>query len=120
MTSRNEKFVQEFVLAFGFLGGYWIYAGVNPETEILKALLSVITELAPSLAPGVSLISWIIPIALTIGSFWASYKIGAWCGLLAVGLAFMGGILLDSIGIYLVLVAIFLGWFSPSIKKSFR
>lgn len=95
MASKSERFVQEFVLAFGFLSGYWIYAGANPETEILKALLSVITELAPSLAPGASLISWIIPILLTIGSIWGSYKIGVWWGLVTVGLAFMGGILLD-------------------------
>lgn len=120
MASKSERFVQEFVLVFGFLSGYWIYAGANPETEILKVLLSVITEVAPSLAPGASLISWVIPIGLTIGTIFGSYKIGGRYGLVAVGLAFIGGIAIESIGIYLVLVAIFLGWFAPSMKKTFR
>ena len=112
-------FVQEFVLLFGFLSGYWIYAGVNPETEILKAFLEVIVELAPSIAPGVSLISWMIPIVLIIGCISTSLAVGGWIGLLAVGLAFVGGLMIESIGVYLLLIAILIGLFATSAKESF-
>jgi len=112
-------FVQEFVLLVGFLTGYWIYAGVNPETEILKAFLEVIVQLNPSLAPGVSIMSWIIPLGLTIGSIVTSLAVGGWIGLSAVCLAFVGGWMIESIGVYLLLIAIVIGLFAGSAKKSF-
>ena len=62
----GKSFVQEFVIGFGFLSGLWIYAGVNPETEIIKALSSVIKELSPD--PMYSFMFWIIPIIITLAS----------------------------------------------------
>ena len=70
-------FVQEFVILFGFLNGLWIHIGVNPETEI-----------------------WIGVLILTIAPIWASYVIGKWLGLIAVFLAFIGGIFIDTISVW--------------------
>jgi len=55
----GKSFVQKFVMGFGFLNSLWIYAEVNPETKIIKAVSSVIQDLSPN--PMYSFMFWIIP-----------------------------------------------------------
>ena len=50
---------------------------------------------------------------LVIGTFIFASAIGGTLGLLAVILAFIGGYLLNDIGVILLLIAIILGWFAP-------
>lgn len=116
----NEKvamsFVQEFVLGFGFLSGLWIHVGVDPETEVIKAFAQIINQLAPS--SGFSLIFWLIPIVVFIVSIAGSFLIGQLLGLIAVGLAFLGGVFISSIiGIVLLIAGIILGFIAPLTRE---
>lgn len=106
MTKRNERFVIEFVILFGFLNGFWIYAGVNPESEILRSF----TDLVPSMS---SVLFWLITIMLTVGTIAAAYKLGKWLGLVVILSAFLGGVFIESWGIWSLLVGIGIGWFVP-------
>lgn len=112
----GEIFVQEFVLGFGFLSGFWIHVGIDPESEVLKALSAIIQTLAPN--SRFSLLFWVIPIASTIFSIIFTYLLGGWIGLIAVVLAFLGGVFIESsVGVILLIVAILLGMFAPSTKE---
>ena len=110
MKKRNESYVQEFVLVFGFLNGLWISSGVNPEAEILKAF----TDLVPEMS---TLFFWGITITLTIGTIWSAYVVGKWLGLVAVLAAFLGGVFIDSWGIWSLLMGVGIGWIAPTSKK---
>lgn len=110
------SFVQEFVLGFGFLSGLWIHVGVNPESEILRAFAQVVEELAPS--SGFSLIFWLVPIIGLVASVTGSYFIGGWFGLVAVSLAFLGGVFIDStFGVILLVVGVLLGFAAPMMRE---
>jgi len=108
----GKSFVQEFVMGFGFLSGLWIYAGINPETEIIKAFATVIQELSPN--PMYSFLFWIIPIIGTLISLGGSYFLGGWVGLIAVFFAFIGGIFIGStFGIICLVIGIVVGFIAP-------
>lgn len=115
MTEQIARsFVQEIVLGFGFLNGLWIAVGVNPETEILRAFSDIIKSL--DIGGGFTLLFWLIPIILTLGSLFASYFIGGWLGLGAVGMAFLGGALIIRIptfAVILLIVAVMMGFAAP-------
>ena len=111
---RNERFVRGFVLVFGFLNGLWVYAGVNPESEILKAF----TDLVPEMS---SLLFWLVTIILTVGTIVAAYKIGKWPGIIAILAAFLGGLFIGSWGIWSLLIGVIIGWYAPlSRAKQYR
>lgn len=99
--------LQELILLFGFLNGLWIYAGVNPDTEILKAF----TDLVPEMS---SVLFWIGVLILTVMPVWVTWIISKWLGLLAVLLAFVGGVFIESFGIWCLVVALIMGRFAPS------
>ena len=109
------SFIQEFVLGFGFISGVFTRIGIDPEAEIIKAFASIIETLSPN--SGFSLIFWLLPIASTIVSIIGSLVIGGWLGLIAVVLAFLGGVFLDNvIGITLLLVGVVLGLIAPLMR----
>lgn len=113
----GKSFVQEFVLGFGFLSGLWIHVGVNPESEIIKAFASIIQELSPD--PIYSFAFWLIPIIATLGSLAGSYFLGGWLGLIAVGLAFIGGIFISSgFGVFMLIIGILVGFIAPFTSNS--
>ena len=109
MTKRNERFVIEFVVLFGFLNGLWIYQRVNPEAEILRAFTDLIPEMS-------SFLFWSISVLLTVGAIAAAYAIGRRKGLVAILAAFLGGVFIESWGIWSLLVGVGIGWFSPLSK----
>lgn len=37
----SEDLAKELIIGFGFLEGLWIYAGLNPMSEIAKAFSSI-------------------------------------------------------------------------------
>ena len=102
--------LQELIICCGFLGGLWIYAGVNPETEILKAF----TDLVPGVS---SVLFWAGSIVLTVAPVWSTWRIGGVCGLVALLLAFLGGIFIESIGIWLLIIALVIGGLCPPRRK---
>ena len=57
---------------------------------------------------------WIIPIVFTLISLFGSYFLGGWLGLIAVGLAFLGGIFFSSsFGLLILVIALILGFIGP-------
>lgn len=45
MSEAGEKFAQEFVISFGFLGGIWLKVGVSPEGAIAEAIVEVMKSI---------------------------------------------------------------------------
>lgn len=114
--SIGKTFVQEFVVGFGFLSGLWIYVGVNPESEIIKAFADIIEMLMPN--SGFSFLFWLIPIIVLITTLLSSFVIGGWAGIVSIGLAFLGGIFIDtSFGIFALVIAIIIGLIAPNFKE---
>ena len=103
MSKENigEVFVQESVIGLGFLSGFWIYAGVDPTAEIVKSLSIIVPEMSGFL--------WLLVVVATIISIAGAYSMGGRLGLLAVFLAFLGGIFIGSWGILLLVVGMILG-----------
>ena len=109
----TENLVKELIIGFGFLEGLWIYAGVNPMSEIAKAFSSIAPE---------GMFSGFFPLALillTIVQIILVYVYGGVIGWIALLLAFLGGIFIGTgmFGIILVIVAFFLGLWSFSMEK---
>jgi len=95
------------------LNGLWIAIGINPETEILKALSDVIKLFANEL----SFFFWLIPIIMIAGAIFSSYMVGGKLGLWAVLIAFVSGISIvkfTNFGVLLFIIAIVMGFFAPS------
>jgi hypothetical protein len=107
-----ENLVKELIIGFGFLEGLWIYAGINPLSEIAKAFSSIAPE---------GMFSGIFPLILvliTIGQIIAVYIFGGVIGLIALLLAFLGGIFIGTgFGIILVIIAFFLGLWAFSMEE---
>jgi len=115
----NEIFVQEFVLGLGFFGGFWVHVGINPESEVLKALSTIVKTLVPN--SNFSLLFWMIPVVDMMFSILFAYVLGGWLGLIAIFLAFLGGVFIESMfGIVLLIIAVFLGIIAPSVKEEAR
>ena len=108
-----EDLAKEFILGVGFLEGLWIYAGVNPMTEIANAF----SKIAPE-----GMFSGIFPFILFIIAaiqIIAVYAFGGVIGLFALLLAFLGGTFISNgiLGIILVVIAFFLGLWAFSMKE---
>lgn len=110
----GETFIQEFVVGFGFLSGLWIHIGMNPEAEVIGLFADLTDSL--SSGTGISIFLMVIPFLMITLSVIGAFLMGGWPGLIAVGLAFLGGLLISSmLGVILLFAAIILGLFAPSI-----
>ena len=63
---------------------------------------------------------WLIVVVSTIGSIVGAYLVGKWLGLLAVFLAFLGGIFIGSWGIWPLIGGVILGLFAPQSKSQIK
>jgi len=112
-NETTEDLAKELIIGFGFLEGLWIYAGVNPMSEIAKAFSSIAPE-------GISF-NWFSTTLtfLTIIQIIMVYVFGGVIGLVALVLAFLGGIFIGTgiLGIALVIIAFFVGWWSFSMEE---
>jgi len=81
-------FVRVFVIGLGFMSGFWIAVGVNPEAVMINAF----AEAAKSILAGSEILIWLVPIVALVISILSAFSTGGWLGLLAVGIAFAGGI----------------------------
>lgn len=112
------RFVREFIIGFGFLTGFWINVGFNPESVIVNAILKTIAEFMAPIADALGFMYVILGFAGTVVSFWATYKAGGEWGLLATLFAFAAGLFINTeIGISLLVFALILGLFLPVINK---
>lgn len=113
--SIEKAFVQELVIGFGFLSGLWVYAGVNPEAEIIRAFSAIIETLMPN--SGLGFVFWLIPIIALIATILSAFAISGWAGIVSIGLAFIGGVFIDSsFGVFILVIAVILGLIAPNFK----
>jgi len=107
-----EDLTKELIIGFGFLEGLWIYARINPLGEIAKAFSKIVPE-------GMSF-GWLplILFILTLIQIITVYIYGGVIGWVALILAFLGGILIGTgvLGIVLVVIAFFLGLWAFSME----
>jgi len=117
MGKAAISFVQEFVIGVGLLSGLWICVGVDPEAEIAKSFASVVQQISPNLM--YPFLFWLIPVIGTVASWAGAYFLGGWFGIVAVALAFFGGIFINSpIGVYLIIAGILIGLFAPHTQQT--
>jgi hypothetical protein len=111
VTRKSDRFVQEFVLIFGFLGGLFTWAGVDPEEAIIRAILEA------AIPNNGVLVSLVIVLFVVISTFTAVLEIlkmaGQW-GLFVVGMAWISGLIisissLSFLGVLLLIGALILG-----------
>jgi len=91
MPSKGDVFVQEFVLGFGFLGGLFTWAGVDPEEEIVKGLLRAFLTNNESMIT-IVLILFVL-FSTTVGIL-GTLAMGGKVGLFATALAWISGFVL--------------------------
>ncbi|NYZ75542.1 hypothetical protein H0O03_04755 [Candidatus Micrarchaeota archaeon] len=112
MVSKIELLIKEFVLGFGFLGGLFLKFNIDPEGAVIAAFTAV---------PGFSsLTQWslLITIAGTGSSILGAWVLGGGLGLIAVGLAFVGGLLLPlPIGIFFLMGGVLLAPFAVRLNE---
>ena len=111
-----EDLAKELIIGFGFLEGLWIYAGMNPMTEIANALSALVPE-------GTSFFGWQFSLILFLATLFQIglvYSYGGMWGILALILAYFGGIFIGTgyLGFALIFIAIPLGiWSFKTDKK---
>jgi len=91
MPTKSEIFAREFILGFGFLGGLFTWVGVDPEEEVIRALLKI---LFPNNDFMISLIIFLIVIATTATGLLGTYNMAGKPGLIVVGLAWVSGFII--------------------------
>ncbi|MCJ7423416.1 hypothetical protein MUP01_04005 [Candidatus Bathyarchaeota archaeon] len=111
MATKSDVFLQEFVLSFGFLGGLFTWIGVDPEEEVMKALLRATI---PNNEILVSLIIVLIILATTVTGILGTWQMAGPLGLFIVGMAWISGLIIavNSLtlwGTILLIAAVILG-----------
>ena len=66
---------------------------------------------------GLGFVFWLIPLLILILSCVGTYLAGSWVGVIAVSMAFLSGILINStIGIIFLGLAVVLGFIAPNLS----
>jgi hypothetical protein len=108
---KLSYFIKVFVIGFGFLNGFWIAVRFNPETVITNAIAQALNYLAH----GSGTLFLVLTFCSIPVSIFSAYTMGGVIGLLAICVAFIGGmLLLTNITFALLLVgaAIIMGMFA--------
>jgi hypothetical protein len=115
MEHPKTKTLRFLIVTVGIIPGLWLCFGVDPEAQISNAFFSIINNLLTIIAPIQA------HILILIGDFlyallgfisafltwYGVYKVGGAWGLLAVGAAFVGAVIIDTqVGIWLIIVAL--------------
>jgi hypothetical protein len=118
MSPNEEVFIKKFVMWVGFFGGFFLRAGVDPEGEVVKALISVL-PISSSHAQLLAELIGLILITLTLIELYKSFSSvgirGIILGIIAIIIAFIGGLIISSsplLGVFLLFSAVFLARFA--------
>lgn len=113
MPKQSAKFLREAVVLFGFLNGVWLGIGVNPGATLLQTLERVVEDLTG--AGFVPFLFTLVPLVLLGAMLWYVGRRGGVLGFLAVGLAFVSGLVVLSApvtSLVLLAAALAVGWFA--------
>lgn len=115
LARRTKKYIWQSVIGLGFLSGLWTAIGVDPEEVILNVLGKAVDAIYPD--PTVRTLFLVLPTLLLLVSIFGAYKSGRIPGLVAVIIAYSGGLsILVSVtsALFLLLLAIFIGYLATS------
>jgi len=118
MDSIGERFVQEIIIGFAFLNGIFFSVRIDPEGMLIQFLLRLLSNLNPDHAGLLGAVFAILPIFVLIMIIWITYKTAGVLGLFATLLGFLAGSMLLTfayVGIFLLIVAIMLGFMAPEL-----
>lgn len=107
---KSEIFFREFVLGVGFVSGFWIALGVNPEAVIFESFREVMETINPD--SGFGYLFTLIPLLSTVCSLIGAYTMGGKVGIFALALAFVGGLVFLSgplMSVILLIASMFIG-----------
>jgi hypothetical protein len=111
VPSKSTVFVQEFVIGFGFLGGLFTWVGLDPQEEVIRALVRV------AIPNNEASVSWVIVLFIlvsTVIGVLGTLVMAGWQGLLIVGIAWVSGFIilrdaLTLLGTIFFIIAVVLG-----------
>lgn len=106
-NETSELIIKEVIIGIGVAEGMWINVGVNPFEEALNVFISLLygTEFE-----WYGPITKILLLIVSISQIVLIAALGRTLGLLALLIAFVGGIYIDSLfGIALVFLALYIG-----------
>lgn len=109
-----KRFTRVYIVGWGFLSGLFLGIGVDPEAEIIKALLEVVAEYSNAVAMMLRIIFAIGGLYSTAHSVMYVYSKRGTVGVVAIACAFTGGLLLGlglDAGIFFLIVGILIGEF---------
>lgn len=106
MTDFGQLTLKEIIYTAGWLEGIWIAFGVNPDKILFDSLAKVVVSLGAG--PGSVLLLKLLPLLLLVLSVVIAYHLGGKLGLIAIGVAFIGGLLVNVAPIVCVLL-LFMG-----------
>jgi hypothetical protein len=109
-SSFGEIFVQEFVIGFGFLSGVFVNVGVDPESLLIDTLLKVLAQINPDTS-WLGVLFTILGVIVLIVTILGAYVMGGGIGLVAVFLAFLGGVFITTFGWIFLIVGVVIGLF---------
>ena len=112
MTSKFAVgFVQEIIILFGFGSGLWMYIGFNPEDLAINSIFNALQAVLPSqMLSQLIQAYWIGGVLVALASLFVAFIVGKWWGLLAVSLAFFGGLFVSSFGVFLMIFGVLIGF----------
>lgn len=106
-----NKFTRKYLLTV-FLSGLFIGVGVDPEQEIIKALISVIEESSPVFAIALRVIIALGGIYLSVIMWKKIYTKYNYVGIISATLVFIGIILVVAdftIGVWMLIIGFIIG-----------
>ena len=106
-----NKFTRKYLLAI-FLSGLFLGIGVDPEQEIIKALISVIEESSPALAIALRVIIALGGIYLSVIMWKEIYTKYNYIGIISAALVFIGIILVVAdfaVGVWMLIIGFIIG-----------
>lgn len=111
-TSARKKFIRSTVIGFGFLTGFWIHLGFDPQSFVFAVLQKLLIAVQPQYTHFITFVFFALPTFLTASTLLFAYWKTGKLGLFAVALAFAAGVLLNWSSIPLLFGAIILGFFA--------
>lgn len=124
MARRNLGiyFVIQFVIGFGFIGGFFTRLGFKPDQIVIEYFMTIVLNLliTKDVIPNIEFSPYfnILGPLLTLGSVFGSWKAGGILGVIGVFCAFVGGFYIgENISLVLLLFGIALGLIAPNIKS---
>lgn len=119
MESRAGVIIaEEVVVSIGFFAGLWIYLGLDPNYLLIEKLAEGFSQVNSESGGSILTVYYLFSVIVLIMSLLFTYILGGLVGILAVFLAFMGGIFIGSFGWIFLIVGYLLGLFSPELKNN--